>query len=650
MRLFTADDAYLVRMAGDVRLSPDGKRVTWVQTEMDRESDRPQMSIWVAPADGSTEPRRFTSGPRDVSPRWSPDGRWLSYVSAAEEGVPAQLYLAPLDGGVPQKVTDLPSSVSQPVWSPDGSKVAFVSATGTPKPVKERSPVEKAAPRVVRGLFARQDNLGWFDGRRHVFVLDVASGDVRQITDGDWDDDQPSWSPDGELIAFSSDRDRKRNDRFGRADAWVVRSDGKGKPRRITSGAGRASFPQFSPDGKLVAFIGHEAGDDFWDRDPKLYVTDAAGDGPPREIGGDLDRPMGFSFLPVSPYAWTPEGQILVLVADAGRLSIARVKPAGGRSKIVVAPDEGLIDGFSLGVDGKRIAHSHMSAIEPSEVYVRSLSGTGAPVRVSAANDRLRSEVRLGSLERRTITSEDGTEVEYFVVYPPQRRKGQPLPVHLEIHGGPHGFHPMGTHLPYLQALAGAGIAVLLPNPRGSSSYGQAFTEGCTGDWGGGDYDDLMACVDDLVERGVADPKKLTVGGYSYGGFMTSWVIGHTARFKAAVVGAPVVDQLSMLGTSDIPGFVVFAEGGLPWDRPDEYAKRSPLTYLQDARTPVLIQHWEGDLRCPIGQSEELYTALKLLGKKVEFVRYPGGSHISRSPSQAVDRTQRVIDWISSAG
>jgi dipeptidyl aminopeptidase/acylaminoacyl peptidase len=289
-------------------------------------------------------------------------------------------------------------------------------------------------------------------------------------------------------------------------------------------------------------------------------------------------------------------------------------------------------------------------------VFAQPLAGK-SPKQVSHINDDFTDTVQLGPVERHAITSADGLEIEYFLVRPADRdrdrgrsrsrsRDGRRMPVHLEIHGGPHGFHALGAGLPLYQTLAAAGVAVLLPNPRGSCGYGQAFTEACTHDWGGGDFDDLMACVDDVVERGVADPERLTVGGYSYGGFMTSWVIGHTRRFRAAVVGAPVVDQLSMLGTTDVAGFSIYELGGLPWERPDEYVKRSPLTYLQNATTPVLIQHREGDLRCPIGQSEELYAHLKLLGKKVEFVRYPGGSHFTSTPSQAVDRVQRILDWI----
>jgi len=242
----------------------------------------------------------------------------------------------------------------------------------------------------------------------------------------------------------------------------------------------------------------------------------------------------------------------------------------------------------------------------------------------------------------------DGTESESFVLLPPAVKRRTRLPLVLDIHGGPHGWHPgtFTTTWAISQTLAGAGYAVLLSNPRGSAGYGEDFVGACRGDWGGGDYDDLMAAVDKVVADRTADPDQLYVWGYSYGGFMTSWVVGHTQRFRAAVVGAPVVDQHSMIGTTDIPFFSAHELGGLPWQRPDEYVKRSPLTYAPDIRTPVLLLHQEGDLRCPIGQSDELFTALKLLKREVEYVRYPGGFHaLGVAPSHLVDRARRTVEW-----
>jgi dipeptidyl aminopeptidase/acylaminoacyl peptidase len=273
---------------------------------------------------------------------------------------------------------------------------------------------------------------------------------------------------------------------------------------------------------------------------------------------------------------------------------------------------------------------------------------TGRPpadrTRVTDLNQELLAEVELAPLSRSTVTRPDGTEVEYFTILPADgawRRR----PLHLDIHGGPYSFWPSGHWLGLHQAIAAAGYALVLPNPRGSSSYGQAFTAACTGDWGGGDYEDIIACCDDVIERGIADERRMFVSGGSYGGFMTSWIVGHTDRFRAACALAAVIDMTSMALTSDVPEFALFSLGGTPWKRADTYAARSPLHYLPAVKTPVLVIHWEGDIRVPIGQGEELYTGLRVLGKEAELLRYPGGFHVARTPSQAVDMAEQILAW-----
>jgi dipeptidyl aminopeptidase/acylaminoacyl peptidase len=308
------------------------------------------------------------------------------------------------------------------------------------------------------------------------------------------------------------------------------------------------------------------------------------------------------------------------------------------------------IDGFSVAGDGRSAAFTSSWPDSPSACYATLLGAKGtlatrrAAVRkISQANDALLADVELGPVARSTITAADGTPVEYFTILPPGKVTS-PLPVHLDIHGGPHGAWPSGRFLAFHQAIAAAGYVLVLPNPRGSSSYGQAFTQACTGDWGGADAADILACVDDVIARGLGDERRQFVGGGSYGGFMTSWLVGRTRRFKAATAMAAVIDQTSMFGTSDIPGFVEF-NFGLPWQNRVEFELRSPLTSAPEITTPVLILHWEGDLRVPISQGEELYAVLRRLGRPVEFVRYPGGSHVFRTPSQTIDWMRRLLAW-----
>ncbi len=284
-------------------------------------------------------------------------------------------------------------------------------------------------------------------------------------------------------------------------------------------------------------------------------------------------------------------------------------------------------------------------------MYATRLGGGARERNVSHANDGLVEATDSGAGKRMTYRAADGFEIEAFLLYPPGYRRGRRYPLVLDIHGGPHGAHPQLGFNMRASTLAGAGYIVLMPNPRGSGGYGEAFTEMCVRDWGGADFEDLMTGVDTLVRRGIADPERLYVTGYSYGGFMTTWTVGHTDRFKAAIIGAPVSDHISMRGTTEIPEFSDF-EVVSPFDDVGAAWEASPLSHLPKCTAAVLIEHHEGDLRCPIGQSEEVFQTLKMLGKEVEFLRYPGGAHTLEfhTPGQDVDYQGRAIAWFDSHG
>lgn len=639
------EDFYLLRTVSDPQPSPDGRRIAYVVSWPDKQSDEMRMSIYVAPVDGRRPPRRFTHGNHDHSPRWSPDGRYLAFVS--NRGEKNQLFLAPLDGGEARQVTRARFGVGQPAWSPEGRRIAYVARVGNYKEPKERKGAEKAAPRVLRDLRYRLDGIGYFDERRmHIFTVDVETGKETQITDGDWHDDQPAWSPDGRWLAFVSDRERDRHQRHWRTDVWVTPATG-GRSRKVTRSRGGASQPAFSPDGRSIAFLGHEHGEAGSAKNIHLFVVPVEGGRAPRSVSAPLDRSVFGHPVALAgrTLAWSRDGRSLLFLAwDSGATSLYRAGVVNGSVSKVLGGDR-QIQAFASAPGGRRAVFVSAWASEPPEVYAAALDGRGRGRNLSHANDELRAAVSFAPVRRMTYAAPDGLEIEAYVLYPPGYRRGRRYPLALEIHGGPHGVHPSALSLLPHQALAGAGYLVLLPNPRGSIGYGEAFAQACVGDWGGKDFEDLMAGVDALVRRGVADPDRLYVGGYSYGGFMTSWVVGHTDRFRAAVVGAPVADHLSMFGTTDIPHFSVYEHEGAPWETPEALRKRSPVTYLPNVKTPVLLVHWEGDLRCPIGQSEEIFQGLKLLGKRVEFVRYPGGFHVARTPSQSVDEMRRTQAW-----
>ena len=639
-RRFRPEDVLRLRTPSDPDLSPDGRRVAFSLADVDTESDRARSSIWVVAADGSADARRFTEGPADRMARWSPDGRWLAYISVTDDKpAHAHIRLAPLDGGVPAALGELPGPILQLAWAPDSTALVVVCRVGVPD-AETASARERNAPRRVRGLAARLDGIGWQDGRCHLFVIDVPDGKTRQLTRGDYDHADPSFSPDGTVIACASDRSRRRDDRQLRTDIWVIPAAG-GRPRRLTDGAGSYAGPLFSPDGSRVAFAGRDT--DAWDADSHVFVVTAdASSSAPERVAPQTDRPVpAFLGMP-PPICWIGADELAVLVADRGTVGIRRARVGQPAARDVFA-DELQVEGFSARLGRSALAFTASWSDRPGEVYVAARAGA-EPAPVTSLNEDLVAEVELAPVKRATVTRPDGTEVEYFTMLAAgdtSRRR----PLHLDIHGGPYAFWPSGRWIGLHQAIAAAGYALVLPNPRGSSSYGQAFTSACTGDWGGGDYEDILACCDDVIERGLADGRRTFVSGGSYGGFMTSWIVGHTDRFRAASALAAVIDMTSMSLTSDVPEFALFSLGGTPFKRAEEYAGRSPLRYLPAVKTPVLVVHWEGDLRVPIGQGEELYTGLRLLGKEAELLRYPGGFHAVRTPSQAVDMTEQILAW-----
>jgi dipeptidyl aminopeptidase/acylaminoacyl peptidase len=643
-RGFTPEDLWALRTVSDPQVSPDGSRVAFVVGTPDKETDKPATRIWVAPADASTAARPFTAGPEDSAPRWSPDGKWLAFI--AERGHGPQLQLVPLEGGEAVALTEMPYGASQPAWSPDGRQIAFVAKTGEWKKPEDRDALEKNAPRVITGLNNRYDATGWFDVRRsHLFVVAVDGGEPQQLTDGDWDDADPAWSPGGDRLAFISDRSATRFDKVHR-DVWILPVGARRRPKRLTNGRGTAGSPRWSPNGLNIAYIGHQNPDGDGAHNIHLFVVAADEPKQPRSLSAPLDRTVfGIERAPGVAHAWTADGSaVMFLAADHGGLSLYRSALDGGPGPAPVLGGDRQIN--AMHTAASTIAFASLWASSPPEIYCAEADGTGER-RVSNANPETRA-LRLAPLRRSSHVAADGRRIESFVMYPNGYVKGNPVPLVLEIHGGPHGWHPQAALFGLYQALAAAGYAILLANPRGSHGYGEEFAGACVGDWGGADFEDLMGAVEKLVHNGVADPEHLYITGYSYGGFMTSWTVGQTDRFAAACVAAPVTDLASAWGTTDIPDFVEYEVDGLPWERPDRYAKHSPISHVANVTTPVMLFHWEGDLRCPISQTDEYFQALRRLGREVVMVRYPGGFHIVRYPSQMVDYLQRHLDWFAS--
>ena len=633
LKPFQPTDLKLFGWAQDARLSSGGDRVAWSETTLDYSSDEPASRIMVASADGSGQPRSFSGGPHDSSPRWSPDGRWLAYTSAGEG--PPGLMLAPLDGGSPRRV-EVPGPVLAAEWSPGGDRMVVVVNVSDDRP--------RNAARVIRGMYNRLDGRGWLDGRDHLFVYDVAASTLQQLTSGEYDHAAPSWSPDGSTVAFVSDRSAQRDDRIDYHEVWTIAAGG-GRPRRITENLMEGGFPTWSPDGSKIAFTGHIGPGPQAGRDLHLLWAPADRSAAPARVAPALDRPTGFS-LAGRCFAWIGPNELIFSVVDRGTIAVHRATLEAETSTPVVEGDAQVMD---LDAVGGVVAYTSAWLDEPAEVWCAPREG--APRRLSGAGDRLRNSVALIAADRLTATSTDGLGIEYWVMRPPARRgRGKP-PLYLEIHGGPQLYNPIPHLFTYYQALAAAGYLVVMPNPRGSVGFGEAFTSQVRGDWGGAAFDDLMACVDDVLERGLADPIRQFVGGYSYGGYMSALTVGKTGRFRAACVGAPIVNMTSQFGTWDGGAYFADAMAQDPWSGEERYRAQSPLTYAPKVSTPVFLHVNDGDLRCPPGQADEFYAAVKWSGNEVDYVRYPDGSHLSffpmvGPPSASEDRLDRILGFL----
>lgn len=648
-RALRAEDVASIVGAPDVALSPDGRRVAYTRVIVDLEHDDYRSAIYLVSADGG-EPVRLTQGPgRDWAPRWSPDGRWLAFLSD-RDGKPGQLYLLPVGGGEPRRLTSLAGGAGPAAWAPDASRVAFCARVSKDAPPDDRAARDRwtKRPRVVtRGAY-KADGSGYtFDAVSQMFVAALDSGAVTALTAGEADHGTPAWSPDGRRIAYVRARTGPMDLRA--FDVWVMDQDGR-HARRLSDAAGRAVAPSWSPDGRTIAFYALDSQDQsLGDAMVRVWLV-SPDDGPARPLTAGYDRAVALARQPeaTSPPAWSPDGRtLLVPIADSGCVHAARVTVADGTVAPVVG---GARQIQALSVGSHRLAFSATDWQTPADVYACDRDGTHER-RLTRLNDAWLSEVALPRVEHREFDGPHGGKLDGWVVFPTDRRR--PAPLLVEIHGGPHSYH--GNAFPggalHMFLLASRGWTVLALNPTGSGSYGQVFQDGIVGRWGEFDLPEQLAAVDALVADGTADPARLAVSGYSYGGFMTAWTTSHSDRFKAAVVGAPLVNAESFHGTSDIgPWFMPREVGGDLVGHRELFRRLSPIQYIEHVTTPTLVVHGEADDRCPISQGEEWYIGL-LAGGRVptEFIRYPGQSHAFRGngrPSHRIDLFRRAAEWL----
>ena len=645
--VFKAEDVFEMEYANDPQVSPDGSRVAYVRTSMDIMTDRGRRTIWVVDTDGGNHRPLISGSGNFSSPRWSPSGDRLAYLSNRDGKT--QLFVQWLDGGETAKVTTLPQSPRSIVWSPDGTKIAFARFVPAKPPTladmpKKPKGAEWAEPAtVVDRMTFRRDGSGYLPtGNNQVFVVPADGGTPRQMTFGDYPiSGSVSWMPDSQSIIFSSNR-RENVEYQPRQNDLFAASIGNGEITQMTDHAGSESNPAVSPNGRYLAYTlaadtrqGYNRGD--------LRVKDLR-TGESRSLTADLDRS-------VSDVQWAPDSKSLwISYNDLGMNRVAEVDLKGQLQQSDV-----VLGGTALGrpytsgafsVGGKnRLAFTLGRDDRPADLAL--LQFGKAPRVLTDLNSDLMGQREMARVERMTwASSHDGLEIEGWIMKPPGFDPKKTYPMILEIHGGPHSAYGP-NYSTEAQLYAAAGYVVFYTNPRGSTSYGEEFANTIDLAYPGYDYDDLMSGVDALIERGYVDSDRLYVTGGSGGGVLTAWIVGKTDRFRAAVVAKPVINWASFVLTADLNYyFATTWFDAPPWEDYDSYWKRSPLSLVGNVSTPTMLLTGEADYRTPMSETEQYYQALKQRGVDTLMVRIPGASHsIYARPSNLIAKVNNILTW-----
>jgi dipeptidyl aminopeptidase/acylaminoacyl peptidase len=654
-RTLQSEDLLALKVITDARISPDGRSVAYVVKSADLGRNTYTSAIHLAPTDGGAS-RQLTAGTgRDSAPRWSPDGRLLAFISD-RSGSP-QLHLLPLDGGEAQQLTSLEFGVGSPAWSPDGSRLAVLSAAGSDVGAVARDLPGGTIRHITRQRY-RFDVVGYTDDRfQHVWIVPVDGGAPWQLTRGANNDAAPAWSPDGQRIAFTSNREDEA-DLIFHSQLYVIPVAAGGGAAdgavRISQGTATASAPAWSPDGTRVSYIGHRNGAPAGGNNA-IYAVAADGSGEATCLTAGWDRSPGtanfsdtWSTAEVpTPHFWTPDGAADCFTAnDHGRVSLFRAALAGG-TEVLVGGDRTL--GFvSVSASGDRLAYAAGDMTNPCDLYT--CNGDGSDERrLTAINAAILDGLAIQQPEAFPFTSFDGRfQVDAWQLRPVDYEAGQEYPLVQIIHGGPHSVF---GHVFFfdMQAWANQGWHVLFINPRASQGYGEEFATCNLGDWGGADWREQEQALDAAIARGGVAADRLAVTGLSYGGYMTNWIIGQTDRYRVAASENGICNLISFHTTSDIGWFWTEEEWGKPiWENLDFYLAHSPISNVARIKTPTLLLQTETDYRCPIEQGEQFYTALRSRGVPCEMIRFPGDSHTLLSqgkPASRLARREHTLRW-----
>lgn len=658
-RLISTEDLYEIEILTDVRISPSGDYVIYSQERVNPKNEKKYSNLWVVPTDGGN-PFQFTFGDqKDNKPRWSPDGNTIAFLSnRQDQEKPSQIHLIPFHGGEARLLVEIEGNIESISWSPDGTKLLF-RVRKTDQEVLDQMDGEKRELGIINRhydrVFYKYDGEGYLPQERwHIWSVNVNIGLARQLTDDPiFDEKDPTWSPDGQSIAFISNRSPDPDLDPDADDLFIMSSSG-GNPKKLNTPEGKKSLPSFSPDGQWIAYFGQNGKGD-WYKNQGVWVVPADGSQEAKNLTEKIDvhvDPMTINDTgspEIMPPTWSKDGKFLFFpIVRHGSTNLCSIG-LNGEDFSILAGENGVVGSYSFSEDQSKLAYFLGRFDDPGQVYFQNLVN-GKYEQITKVNEDLFSNLDLGEVEEVWIKGPDGNDIQGWILKPPGFSPDKSYPSILEIHGGPlTQYGEFFMHEFYF--LVANGYVVHFCNPRGGRGYGEEHAKAIWGNWGDADYRDLMAWTDFIENKSYISKERMGVTGGSYGGYMTVWIIGHTNRFKAAVTQRCVSNFVSMWGSSDLNWeFQELHNNKPPFEDLDIYWDHSPIKYIGNAETPTLVIHSENDLRCPIEQGEQVFVALKTLGIDTEMVRFPDEFHgLSRNgrTDRRIARLNHILRWFN---